>query len=78
MAAAIGQASRTVDDFASLGFFVIAPTAERRRPGFSNLDASMDPTAIRAAVDQRIAAYEAAERPEAVDLRKWEAAHLRP
>lgn len=78
MAAAIAQSARSSADFESLGFFVIAPKPERRRPGFSNLETSVDPDAIRLAVDQRIAAYAAGGRPETAELREWEAAHFIP
>jgi hypothetical protein len=78
MAAAIAQASRSSVDFDSVGFFVIAPRTDRRRPGFSNLERSVDPDAIRVAVDERIGAYHAAGRDEVSELRDWERTHFLP
>lgn len=78
MATAIARANRTPDSFSSLGFFVTAPDKASRRPGFSNLEESLDPARIIAAVHQRISAYEESRREEATDLRTWEAAHFLP
>jgi hypothetical protein len=78
IAEAVAKSGRSVESFASLGFFVIAPDKRHRKPGYTNLESSMDPEAIRVAVDQRIRAYEAAERPEARKLRQWQAANFAP
>lgn len=78
MAAAIARAARTPTSFLSLGFFVVAPTATKRRPGISNLEEFLDPECIRATVHRRIEAYERAGREEAAGLRAWEARYFRP
>ncbi len=78
MAHALARIGRRPESFASLGFFVAAPMASKRRPGVSNLEASLEPDNIRAAVLQRIGSYEAANRREALSLRSWEAEYFLP
>lgn len=78
MATAIARANRTPGSFASVGFFVAAPERAKRRPGVSNLEESVDPVRIRAAVHERIRAYEEGKREEAISLRAWEAEYFLP
>jgi hypothetical protein len=78
MAAAIAQIGRAPADLGSIGFFVLAPALDRRRHHDTNLEASLDPNSIRSAVRQRITAYEAQSRPEAAELRVWEAKSFLP
>jgi len=78
MAQALARIGRRPESFSSLGFYVAAPMASKRRPGFSNLESSLEPDNIRAAVQQRIGSYEAANRKEAAGLRAWEAEYFLP
>lgn len=78
MAWAIEQAGRPLASFGSLGFFVIAPRPAQRGAGVSNLETATAPDAIKLAVHERIVAYEAQERHEGIDLRRWEAETFRP
>ncbi|RWQ57829.1 hypothetical protein [Mesorhizobium sp.] len=78
MAWALAQAGRKPTEFESLGFYVIAPAPARRRPGYSNLENFIDPSSIKSAMHQRIATYEAMQREEALELRRWEQEHFVP
>ena len=78
MAAAMEQAGRQIDDFDSVGFFVLAPSLDRRRAGSTNLESCLAVDAIRLAVHQRIASYESAIRHEAAGLRRWETEFFLP
>lgn len=78
MAQEIARAGRTPESFSSVGFFVMAPIPTKRRAGFSNLEAFLDPAQIRAAISKRIKAYEEASRGEAASLRAWEAQYFLP
>jgi hypothetical protein len=78
MAEAIARADRPLADFVSIGFLVVAPRIELRAGRASNLEACMDPVAVRSAIRQRIQGYEEAGRPEAAALRGWEIEHLLP
>lgn len=78
MAAALADTGRPVSDYASLGFFVVAPRPEQRGAARSNLEAFMDPTLIKQRVHERISAYEEAARAEAPALRAWEQAYFLP
>lgn len=69
---------RAPSSFGSIGFFVTAPTPAKRRPGISNLESSVEPERVRAAVSQRIGAYEAINRKEAAALREWESTYFLP
>jgi hypothetical protein len=78
MATAIAESDRRVEDFTSLGFFVLAPTPSLRGRG-SNLEASVEPGMIRNAVRQRIGLYERNGRmKEAEELHEWEMTYFRP
>lgn len=77
MAQELARVGRTPESFSSVGFYVVAPVATKRR-GLSNLEASLDPAKIRAAISGRIRAYEEASRAEAADLRAWEAGYFLP
>jgi hypothetical protein len=78
MAEALARAGRTPESFSSLGFYVAAPVASKRRPSVSTLESILEPDQIRAAVHRRIEAYEAQDRKEATSLREWEAKYFLP
>lgn len=78
MAQEIARAGRAPESFSSVGFFVMAPIPTKRRAGFSNLEAFLDPAQIRTAISRRIKAYEEASRAEAASLRAWEARYFLP
>lgn len=78
MAEAIARAGRSPDGFSSIGFFVAAPMAPKRRSVTPSLEALLEPDAIRAAVRQRIGSYEGANRKEAESLQAWEAEYFLP
>ena len=78
MAYALARAGRRPESFSSLGFYVVAPMISKRRPGISNLEESLEPDKICAAVRQRIGAYEAINRVETATLRSWEAEYFLP
>ena len=78
MAEAIAKSGRTLSEFASVGFYVLAPCIEIRAGRASNLEASMKVDAIKMAIRERIASYEALSRPEVAELQNWEAQYLLP
>ncbi len=78
MAEALAVAGVHVSEIERVGFFVIAPTTSQRGHGRSNLEEFVTAASIRVAVADRISKYERLGRPEAVDLRKWEAESLLP
>ena len=78
MAEALARSGRTPESFSSLGFYVAAPTASKRRPSVSTFESMLQPDQIRAAVHRRIDAYEAQARKEATSLREWEGKYFLP
>jgi len=78
MAWALAQSGRSIADFGSLGFHVIAPEISRRGAGISNIETSMDPGRIREAVSARIAAYGSLDEARHAMLREWEAGIFEP
>jgi hypothetical protein len=78
MACTIAHSNLRVSDLESVGFFVIAPNITKRRNRNTNLESCIRPDSIRSAVSQRIAGYEAHNRPEAGELRKWERDYFLP
>lgn len=72
MAEAIASSGKTLSDFKSLGFFVLAPNFGIRQHGHTNLETCLAPDAIRSAVNQRIEGYECQSRKEARELREWQ------
>ncbi len=77
-AEALAVAGVHVSEIERVGFFVIAPTTSQRGNGRSNLEEFVTAASIRVAVADRISKYERLGRPEAVDLRTWEAERLLP
>lgn len=78
MAEAIFNSRRDLSSFESVGFFVIAPEISKRTHWDTNLEACLNPDAIRSAVHQRVTTYEASQRTEAQSLRKWEKDYFHP
>lgn len=78
MATAIAAAGKTPDDFDRLGFFVIAPRIELRRGAKQHLEDHVLADAVKTAIRGRVAMYEAAMRPEAIELVGWEAKYAAP
>jgi hypothetical protein len=78
MATTIARSNLRVDDLESVGFFVIAPHLDKRCNRPTNLEARVRSDSIRSGVRQRIAQYETSNRPETVELRKWENNYFHP
>lgn len=78
MAEAIANSGRSIGDFESVGFFVLAPAKEKRRNSSSNLEVCVSADSIRAAVANRLLSYETANRTEPRELRVWEQRFLLP
>jgi hypothetical protein len=75
MATAIQKSGRSLDDFSSLGFFVVAPS--QRRAG-SDLETALELQAIKVAVRDRIQSYVVANRTEVNELASWEERYFIP
>jgi hypothetical protein len=78
MAAAISHANLRVQDFDQLGFYIIAPSKDRRSIRSSEFEVILGPDALRAALRERISAYERSNRSEVEELLDWERSHFIP
>lgn len=78
MAEAIAASGVPLGNFKSIGFFVLAPKFELRRRLNSNLEECLKSESLRMAVEQRIVAYEAQNRPESAELRAWQRENFEP
>lgn len=79
MADAIKWSGLPLSEFESLGFFVIAPSVDRRGRRDTNLETCLNPECICKVVGQRIADYEIKLRKkQAETLREWEANYFLP
>jgi hypothetical protein len=77
MAKTIEQSGIRLDDFKSVGFFVLAPNREMRarRKRNTNLETCLQPVSIRSAVSKRIESYPPEKQDE---LRLWEKQYFLP
>ena len=81
MASTIKQSGISLGNLESVGFFVVAPSLERRkeRNSNTNLELRLQRKSLQEAVNTRIEGYEEkSSQEEAGELRKWEKEHFSP